>query len=245
MSTRTTLRLTSFWNVVPPQRELRRPRNLLSPLVQSPVLRGFARPILVALAYYIGARVGVLFKVPTVPQSVLWLPNSILLAALLVSPPRRWPAIFIAAFPAQMLVAWQTGAPQMVMSLLFVTNCVDATLGATLWRALSRGEQRLEGLRQMLTFLVVASVPTLLVSFADAGITIATQRGADYWLAWGTRVRANVLTNVIFVPAALAVVGADGGALWQRWGTRQLEAIPLFLGLIAITWFTFSRPLKT
>ena len=243
MSTRTSLSLTAFWNVGallrPPVRD---PRHTRTGPSTASALSQLSGPILVALAYYVGARVGFLFRAPVVPQSVLWLPNSILLAALLVSPPRRWPALLIAAFPAQLLVGWQSGVPLPAMSLLFVTNCADAALGATLWRVLTRGEQRLEGLRQMLTFLVVASVPTLLLSFADAGIAAATQRGGDYWLAWATRVRANVLTNVIFVPMALAVIGADGAAFWHRWRRRYGEGILLFLGLFATTWFTLTRP---
>jgi two-component system sensor histidine kinase UhpB len=233
------LRFTPFTDVV---RSPRDDRQQARPAVTGSAVRHVMEPAVVALAYYLGARVGFLFTLPAVPQSVLWLPNSILLAALLVSPPRRWPVLLAAAFPAQMLVAWQSGAPFQMMSLLFVTNCADAALGATLWRVLSRGEPRLEGLRPMLTFLVVAAVPTILLSFADAWITVATVSGADYWLAWATRVRANVLTNVIFVPAALALVGADRGALWQRWRTRYREGLLLFAGLVAMTWLTLSRP---
>jgi signal transduction histidine kinase len=242
VSTRTALRLTAFANLPASLRDARGPREPRSGSLGRLTLEQLQAPILLALAYYVGARVGFLFKAPDVPQSVLWLPNSILLAALLILPPRRWAAALAAAFPAQLLVAWQTGAPLLTMSLLFVTNCADAALGATLWQLLSRGEHRLEGLRQMLTFLLVASVPTLLLSFADAGITVVTQHGADYWLAWETRARANVLTNVIFVPTALAVIGADRSGFWERWRARFVEGMLLFLGLIATTWFAFSRP---
>src|SRR5688572_1012870 len=60
-----------------------------------------------ALGYYLGASVGFAFTIPGVPQSVMWLPNSLLLAALLLTPPRDWPMYLAAAFPSQLLVAWQ------------------------------------------------------------------------------------------------------------------------------------------
>jgi signal transduction histidine kinase len=235
------LRLTSFGNVaaLPPSRDPA-PRGEVA-LALALARAGLARPILVAVAYYVGARVGFLFVSPAVPQSVLWLPNSILLAVLLVTPPRTWPSSLIAAFPAQLAVALHNGAPLLTMSLLFVTNSADAALGAILWRASSRGDLRLEGLRPMLTFLVLgAAVPPLVLSFADAGITVLTGWGSDYWLAYGTRVRTNVLTNAMLVPAALALLGADRDALWQQSRARYLEATALLLGLIATTWLAFS-----
>jgi two-component system, NarL family, sensor histidine kinase UhpB len=241
----TGVRLTPFGNVAPPpwSGDWGRPYEALRPSLTRWASSRLMRPILLALAYYVGARVGFLFQTAAVPQSVLWLPNSILLAVLLVSPPRAWPLLLIAAFPAQLLVAFQSGAPLLTMSLLFLTNCADAALGASLWRYASRGELRLEGLRPMLTFLVLgAAVPPLLLSFVDAAISVATGWGTDYWLAYTTRVRANVLTNAIFVPAAVALIGADRHAFWQRWRTRYWEAALLFLGLIATTWFAFSRP---
>jgi integral membrane sensor domain MASE1 len=59
-------------------------------------VRPVARAALVALAYYVGARIGFAFQSPSSPQSVLWLPNSILFGVLLVLPPSRWPAVLLA-----------------------------------------------------------------------------------------------------------------------------------------------------
>src|SRR4051812_42716232 len=137
------------------------------------------RPVMlaaiVAVAYYIGASVGFLFQSPSVPQSVLWLPNSILLAALLMNDPRRWLPILAAAFPAQMLVAWQNHAPLVPVSLLFITNCADAALGAALLRWVTNGRWSLRNLNELILFIVLGAVlAPLLVSFVDAGITVAT-----------------------------------------------------------------------
>lgn len=200
-------------------------------------------PVLVALAYYVGARVGFLFQTAAVPQSVLWLPNSILLAALMMSRPRRWPIILVASIPAQLLVSWQSHAPLGTMSLLFVTNACDAMLGASLWRVVTRCTPPPQGLRLMLSYiLVVATLPTLLLSFADAAITVATHWGNDYWLAYSTRARANVLTNVILVPVPLAFAGKSRVEALAVVRARWLEAALLLAGLIATASFALSRP---
>ena len=204
-----------------------------SPAAQRYAPGRIALVMLVTLAYYVGGRVGFLFQSQSVPQSVLWLPNSILLAVLCVSPARSWPLLLAASFLPQLLVGWQNHSPLVTMSLLYLTNCADAALGATIWHLVSPTEWRIEGLRPMLAFLVLcAAVPTLILSFADAGITVVTGWGHDYWLAYETRARANVLTNAIFVPTVMAGIAARRDELAAYWRTRWLEAALLFLGLL-------------
>ena len=87
---------------------LSNPRALL---LRRVVAHGAVGPVLVFAAYYLGAQIGFALQSPNAPQSVLWLPNSILLAVLLIVPFRRWPVYLAAAFPAQMLVSVGTGAP--------------------------------------------------------------------------------------------------------------------------------------
>src|SRR2546430_11576909 len=44
----------------------------------------------VAVAYYVGAQLGFILRFPPTTPSVLWPPNSILTATLLLTPVRRW-----------------------------------------------------------------------------------------------------------------------------------------------------------
>jgi signal transduction histidine kinase len=194
-----------------------------------------------ALAYYAGARVGFALQAPNAPQSVLWLPNSVLLAALLLSHPARWPMLLAAAFPAQLLVAWNLGEPLATMSLLFLTNCADALLGATVVRALTRGQWELTTLRSFIVFLTTGAVlGPLLVSFLDAAIATGTGWTASYWTAYTTRFFANTLTNVIVVPA---IVGTVAMGLPSRTSTRYLlESAAVLAALAAVTWLVFARP---
>ncbi len=208
--------------------------------------RLFIRVAAVMLAYYVGARIGFLLQTPLIPQSVLWLPNSILLAALIVSPPRTWPLFLVPSLAPQLLVGYQSNAPLPTITLLFLTNCADAILGAMLWRVVSNGELRIQSLRSMVLFLVFgAMIPTLVVSFADAAISVGAHWATDFWLAYTTRARSNVLTNVIFVPTALTILGCDRRELASWWRSRWVEGALVMVALFATSFVAAEAPLGT
>lgn len=198
-------------------------------------------PVLVAAAYYVGAQIGFALQSPSAPQSVLWLPNSILLAVLLLVPHRRWPAYLLAAFPAHMLVAWHAGAPLGTLALIFVSNCADASLGAfTVRRLSSRGEPfRFDDFRSTLIFAAFgATLPTLLLSFADAGISVSTGWSATFHDPFITRVRSNILTHLVAVPPIVDGAHVD----WRRLrGRRAAEAVGLMALIFTTCTIAFAR----
>ncbi len=55
--------------------------------------------LVVGVAYYIGAKVGLALTFQPLPISVLWPPNAVLLAALVLAPLRWWWLLLLAAFP--------------------------------------------------------------------------------------------------------------------------------------------------
>ncbi|HEY2433984.1 MAG TPA: MASE1 domain-containing protein [Vicinamibacterales bacterium] len=191
-------------------------------------------PVLFAIAYYGGAQIGFALQSPSAPQSVLWLPNSILLATLLIVPLATWPYYFLAAFPAQMLVAWGAGGPFFTLALLFLTNCADAALGAYLVRRFSgrtAGPFRLDDLRAMLIFAAFgATLPTILLSFADAGVSVATGWAPVFHAAFITRVRSNVLTHLIVVPACLDAANVD----WRHWRRSRVAEAAAIAALVVV-----------
>ncbi|PYP79847.1 MAG: hypothetical protein DMD35_06965 [Gemmatimonadetes bacterium] len=208
-------------------------------------LRSAAPVLLLAVAYYAGAQIGKALKSPDVPQSILWLPNSIVLGVLLVMPVRRWPAYLLAALPAQLLIAIQTGAPITPMTLLFVTNCADAALGAVLVRQWMDGAVDLVTLRAMLVFIGFAAfLSPILLSFADAAITVLTGFGDDYWASFVTRVRSDMLTHLVVVPP-LAATLLRPKAFWraQSW-RRYAEGTVVLVLLVLVSNELFARVLQ-
>ncbi len=195
---------------------------------------------MVSVAYFVGAQIGFALQSPNAPQSVLWLPNSLLLAVLLVVPFSSWPIYLLAAFPAQMLIAWKAGAPPLTLALLFMTNCADAALGAYLVRRVSGsdGPFRFDGLSKLLVFVALGAVlPTVLLSFADADISVGTGWTLTFAAPFVTRVRSNILTHLIVVPALVDLFGID----WRELrAARAVEAALLFVLLFLTCALAFG-----
>ena len=61
--------------------------------------------------YYLGCKIGFALTFKPHPISVLWPPNSVLVAALLLTPPRSWWVVILAAFPAHLAAESQSHVP--------------------------------------------------------------------------------------------------------------------------------------
>ena len=192
------------------------------------------------LAYYSGAQIGFALTLGSIPTSIFWLPNSLVFAALLLLPPRRWPLYVAAVLPAHVAVQVQNEVPSLAMLLLFVTNVADGALGAAIVRRYSRGEPRFDSFRNVGIFVVGAITAPLLISFLDAGVAVATGWAGDYWRVWHTRFRSNALTNLIWVPAL--VIACTRGLEWAKTCSRRcyVEASLLVLALLVVGNFVFG-----
>src|SRR5262245_23194828 len=74
----------------------------------------------VCVAYYVGAEIGLLLRVPATTPSVMWPPNGILTAALLLTPVRYWPWCLLGALPAHLWLELGQGWPVPFVLTLFL-----------------------------------------------------------------------------------------------------------------------------
>src|SRR5262249_10943873 len=143
--------------------------------------------LLVATAYYAGSKLGFVLRLPPTVPSVLWPPNAILTATLLVVRPRHWPIYLLAVFPVHLLVQLPMDWPLAMILGLFVTNCSEALIAAWGMRRFSDDPTRVDTLWRAAAFIVVVGFAApILSSFADAA-TVTAFRGEPYWLVWRTR----------------------------------------------------------
>ena len=191
-------------------------------------------------AYYAGAQVGFALRFPSLPTSIFWLPNATMFAVFLLAPPRHWWLYALAVLPAHIAVQMQNGAPTLSMILLFPSNLGDGALAALAMRRFTTGEPPSPNVRNACVFLACAVGAPVIVSFADAAIVTASGWANDYWLVWHTRLRSNVLTNLIWVP--LVVSAARRGLAWLRAASlrRYAEAAALGLSLAAVALGVFG-----
>src|SRR5438445_5765234 len=194
--------------------------------------------LFVFASYFLGAKIGFALTFQPHPVSVLWPPNSILVAALLLTPPRIWWFVLLAAFPAHCAAQLQSHVPRLMILCWFISNSCEAVIGAGLTRYLIGGPIRFASLRNTGIFcLCVVFIGPFLSSFLDAAFVVWNNWGQDtYWELIRIRLFSNALAALIVVP--LVVTWATNGIQTLRTAplARYLEACALFLGLLLVSY---------
>jgi two-component system, LuxR family, sensor kinase FixL len=196
----------------------------------------------VALAYYLGAKIGFALTLRPHPVSVLWPPNSILLAALLLTPVRVWWVILLAAFPAHLAAQLQSNVPPMMILCWFISNSCEALIGAGCVRYLIDRPVRFDRLGNVGIFIFFAAfLAPLLSSFLDSAFVAINRFGQDsYWQVWRIRFTSNILASLTLVPFIVTWSG-DGIAWGKIRRARILEAGLLLIGLLSINTIVFYK----
>ena len=198
----------------------------------------------VAVAYYVGAKIGFALTAAPLPVSTLWPPNAILLAALLLAPLRWWPGVLLAAFPAHLAVELGSGVPLSMVLSWFVSNSAEALIGAVGVRRFNDRPAQFDSFRQVGVFVVFAAIlAPFLSSFLDAAFVQWNGWGVDsYWQVWRVRFFSNVLAILTLVPAIVTWADRDLGSLRSASPRRILEAGALAGGLLLVCTLVFAWP---
>lgn len=197
----------------------------------------------VALAYYVGAKIGFALTLQPHPISVLWPPNSILLAALLLMPVRFWWVILLAAFPAHLAAQLQSNVPPAMILCWFISNSCEALIGAGCVRYFIAYPVRFDRLRNVGIFCFFAALAgPFLSSFLDAAFVALNQWGQDsYWQIWRIRFTSNVLATLTLVPFIVTWTGDGISWLSRIRRARFLEGAALVLGLLSVNTVVFYK----
>jgi two-component system, LuxR family, sensor kinase FixL len=188
--------------------------------------------------YYLGAKIGFALTFKPYPVSVLWPPNSILVAALLLTPPRIWWFVLLAAFPAHCATELQSHVPPLMILCWFISNSSEAVIGAGLTRYLVGGPIQFTSLRNAGIFcLCVVFAGPFLSSFLDAAFVRWNVWGqGSYWQLIRIRFFSNALAALIVAP--LIVTWATNGIRTVRTAgrARYLEACVLVFALLSVSF---------
>ncbi|QJR10836.1 Adaptive-response sensory-kinase SasA [Usitatibacter rugosus] len=216
--------------------------------VRRPGTHGFdsnsATALAVFVGYFTGAKLGLALTFLPNPVSVLWPPNAILFAALLLVPPSRWWVVAVAALPAHLLAELQSGIPFSMVGCWFISNFAEAAIGAAMVRKLGALHQPFGKPLHVIGFVFAAFTAALLSSFLDSAFVKWNAWGdADYWDLWAARSLSNAATSLVLVPPI--VVFATGGLLVFRRAkqTHLVEALLLLVGLLASALVVFHTQL--
>src|SRR4029078_7128329 len=149
--------------------------------------------------YYLGCKIGFALTLQLRRFSVLWHPNSVLVAALLLTPPRSWWVVLLAALPAHLAAQLQSHVPPLMILCWFLSHSCEALIGAGLMRYLVGGPVRVTTLRNVGLFcLCVVFIGPFLSSFLDAAFVVWNHWGLDgYWELIRIRLFSNALAALI------------------------------------------------
>jgi len=207
-----------------------------------PAIRIAVTALVVCAGYYVGANLGFILRFPPATPSVMWPPNAMLTAALLITPPRQWWIYLLAALPAHLAVELGAGWPVPLVLGLFLTNCSEALIAAVAVRRFSDAPARFDTLRRVTIFVAGAVVMApFLSSFLDAAV-VTTFRGEPYWLVWQTRFPPNVFTELTLVPALVTAASMRPSALRGVSRFRRVEAVILGGTLLLVSAALFLGP---
>ena len=207
--------------------------------------RGVLRPVLAALsvgaAYFIGAKIGFALTFQPHPVSTLWPPNSILFAALILSKPRSWWFLLLAAFPAHLLAQLNADIPTSMILCWFVSNCTEALIGASLLKYLTqKSEFRFDNTHHVSIFILVALLGPFLSSFLDSAFVMLNHFGdSPYWAVFRMRFFSNVLASLTLVPL-IVIWGRGGLPSFHQTFWKGLEVGALGAGLLAVGVISFA-----
>jgi len=185
-----------------------------------PTPRTLLTAVIVALVYAAAARLGAAMAFPGLPLSALWLPNAILLGALLLAPRRDWWVYLALALPAhvgvQLLLLDMPLARAVIGYLSNVGNALVAAVGLV---AFAPGLLRVDRMRVAAIFMaVVGLVAPVVASVLAAAALVAANLTTAFWPTVVERSLTNAFASLTVVPLMLH------GAAWLRGGELTIRA---------------------
>lgn len=194
---------------------------------------------LVGLGYYTGAHVGATVAFSEARLSMLWLPNAVLIAALLLTPKRWWWAAFAGALPAHLIFQLQAGFPLPLVLATFVSNGLEALLAALIVTRWSPAPG-FRSLRSVLVFLAAALLAPCVTALGSAGFLRMAEWGqGDLVALWRMLYFSHVLAALTLVPVLVSWSALEPMQLRQ--GRAHLLEIGLLVGgLFAIGLIVFD-----
>lgn len=198
-------------------------------------VRRLQGPLLVALAYYLGAEAA--FYIGTLSDKIFalfWPPNVILFFALVIAPQRQWWLYIAAALPAHVVAEMGVGMPVLQLLVAFVTNCMVAVLSAYAVRRFIGDPPRFDTFQNAALYIFITAGPCPAISaFGGAFVPILGGGSiSDYWLFWSHWYLANALPNLTLGPVFL--IWFSDGVKWSRWTLSRQIIEPVLLALVLI-----------
>jgi PAS domain S-box-containing protein len=190
----------------------------------------------VALAYFVLAKLCLRLASINPSASPIWPPTGLALAAMLLGGLRMWPAVFIAAFAANVTTA---GTPA-TSALIALGNTLEAVIGGAMIEAWSGGRDTFAAPLRVVKYALISAGPATIIS-ATIGVVTLSAAGfaawaqfAPIWVTWwlGDAAGALVVTPVIVLWAQTD---------WRAFDSHERQAVMAMLAMaVAVGVIAFS-----
>jgi PAS domain S-box-containing protein len=201
-----------------------------------PTRRALIATLLVCVGYYAGGAIVMGMRLVPGGPTEIWLPQGVLLAALLMAPLRRWWLYAAALLPTHvhLTLALNPHVPAPMMLVQFAGQFVQAGVAAALLRPILGNPPRLDSLRRMGAFIFGGTflVP-LVVQAVVVGIYFAGGFVHDFWAPWLQRVLAR-MSGAVIVAVPVLSFAADG-LVWIRRRSRRVAELVLLTACLSVT----------
>jgi PAS domain S-box-containing protein len=205
---------------------------------------------LLTVSYYFAARLGFGFRFQG-PQvgiiGIIWPANALLLAALVLTPRRRWWLVLIATAVAHTAALWPA-VPVWRLAWQIAGNAVFTVVTAEVLGRIAGPVLHLGNRRQVVTYVAISFVSPLL-------FTLATPAFVRSWFHFERNLTpATALTRLTLSNATAFLLVAPVVLLWARYGVRRslklpmlrvLEAAIIMFSLLAVGLFAFNTEPET
>jgi signal transduction histidine kinase len=199
-------------------------------------LRRIAPMVLLAVSYFLAAKLGLMLAIVHASATAVWPPTGIALAGLLLLGSRAWPAVAIAAFLANITTLGS------VASCLGIAagNTLEALVAAALVRRFASGSEAFDRAMDTFRFVLLAGVVSTTIS-PTIGVTSLALGGfapwpdvGSIWLTWWL----GDVGGALVVAPTIVLWAVDRSVHWSR--ARAWEAALLFVVLIVVSGAVFG-----
>ncbi len=214
------------------------PSRWVSRRQQSSSTDGFFQEIprlaAVAIAYFIAARVGLLFIMQPEGIGSIWPPSGVALAALILIERRKWPLLLLVIF-ATNTAGNLTGGNSLLVSLGFaLANIVEAAAGGWVIVHFCGPKITFARVKEVIVLCGVATLSNGITAFLGAAVA-ALALGAPFFDTWFVWWVSDALGMILVTPV-IVTWATSPNVLQALTSRRFVEEVILITVLSALTW---------
>ena len=163
----------------------------------------------------------------------LWLPDSILLCALLLVPEKKWWLYLLATTPARFVPGLHPPVAAWFLWATWLNDVAKAMLAAYLLQNATGNSVRFNSVRKYATYLGIAVMLVPLLS-AFFGALVRLTLGHAFWPAFGQWYLGDALANLVVTPTLLLWFSRE----YRRLRPRLFEAAVWATGFAVCLYYT-------